>query len=62
MFYTKNMNISPYSPYQGGEAMRRALLIGIDNYEMAPLAGCVSDVEKMASILTKNQDGSPNFA
>ncbi len=41
--------------------MRRALIIGIDNYPSHPLNGCVSDAEKMYEILSKNSDGSPNF-
>jgi hypothetical protein len=42
--------------------MRRALCIGIDEYRGAPLQGCVSDADRIADILRKNHDGSPNFA
>lgn len=42
--------------------MRRALLVGIDDYPEAPLAGCVNDALKMAELLERNEDGSPNFA
>ena len=42
--------------------MRRALLIGIDNYP-APntLNGCVADVMMFRDALASNGDGSPNF-
>jgi hypothetical protein len=41
--------------------MRRALIIGIDNYPDAPLTGCVNDANRIAGILARHQDGSPNF-
>lgn len=41
--------------------MRRALLVGIDDYPEVPLSGCVSDANKMCDILARNEDGSPNF-
>jgi hypothetical protein len=42
--------------------MKRALLIGIDQYEQfAPLSGCVNDVNAMAPLLESNWDDSPNF-
>lgn len=41
--------------------MRRALCVGIDEYQGAPLQGCVSDAERVANILNTNHDGSPNF-
>lgn len=41
--------------------MRRALLIGIDDYSAAPLSGCVADAEAMAETLGTHDDGSPNF-
>ena len=41
--------------------MRRALLLGIDNYPESPLQGCVNDVERMASVLQNHFDGTPNF-
>lgn len=40
---------------------RRALVIGIDDYSIAPLAGCVNDARAMAEVLGRNHDGSPNF-
>ena len=42
--------------------MRRALLVGIDDYPGAPLSGCVSDAQLMAEVLATNDDGSPNFS
>jgi caspase domain-containing protein len=41
---------------------RRALVVGIDNYPAAPLAGCVKDANAVADTLTVHSDGSPNFA
>lgn len=41
--------------------MRKALVIGINNYPAAPLSGCVNDAAAIASALETNGDGSPNF-
>lgn len=41
--------------------MRRALIVGIDDYQFSPLSGCINDAYKMSEILTRNQNGSPNF-
>lgn len=41
--------------------MRRALCVGIDLYNFGPLRGCVSDAERMASLLAKHDDATPNF-
>jgi hypothetical protein len=41
--------------------MRKALAIGIDDYSLAPLAGCVNDASAMATVLRTHGDGSPNF-
>jgi hypothetical protein len=41
--------------------MRKALIIGINDYPNSPLTGCIKDAEKMAEVLLKNQDNSPNF-
>ena len=42
--------------------MRKALIIGIDNYPNCPLSGCVNDAFAMKSILEYDSDGSPNFS
>ena len=41
--------------------MRRALIVGIDDYESGPLSGCVSDATSIAAILEAHGTGSPNF-
>ncbi len=41
--------------------MRKALIVGIDAYQSAPLTGCVDDANKMVEILKRNEDSSPNF-
>lgn len=42
--------------------MKKALIVGINNYLISPLKGCVNDASSFASIIEKNGDGSPNFA
>lgn len=42
--------------------MKKALIVGINDYPTAPLRGCVNDAVSMASILEKHSDGSPNFS
>jgi hypothetical protein len=42
--------------------MKRALVVGIDNYPTTPLRGCVNDAIAVANVLEKNGDGSPNFS
>lgn len=41
--------------------MRRALCVGIDEYEFGSLNGCVNDALRMKAVLEKQQDGCPNF-
>ena len=41
--------------------MRRALCVGIDLYPSGSLHGCVSDAERIADVLARHADGSPNF-
>lgn len=41
--------------------MRRALLVGINHYSRAPLQGCIDDAKKINNILSKHDNGSPNF-
>jgi hypothetical protein len=41
--------------------MRRALIVGIDDYPDCPLCGCVNDANRIGEIVSRNADGSPNF-
>ena len=42
--------------------MKRALLIGIDDYKhLPPLRGCVNDVKALLPLLESDEDGTPNF-
>jgi hypothetical protein len=41
--------------------MRKALIVGIDDYPSIPLSGCVNDANKMEGVLKRHEDGSPNF-
>ena len=41
--------------------MKKALVVGINNYPSYPLRGCVNDASSVATILETNGDGSPNF-
>ena len=41
--------------------MRRALVVGIDNYPFGPLGGCVADAEALAVLLNRHDDGTKNF-
>lgn len=41
--------------------MRRALLVGINDYPSAPLSGCVNDANAMERLLRRHDDGSINF-
>lgn len=42
--------------------MKKALIIGIDNYPSFPLNGCVNDANAICTTLETNGDGSPNFS
>lgn len=42
--------------------MKKALVIGIDDYVNQPLSGCVADAKSIANLLRVNGDGSPNFS
>jgi hypothetical protein len=42
--------------------MRKALVVGINDYPTAPLRGCVNDANSIANVLESNGDGSPNFS
>ena len=41
--------------------MKKALIVGINDYPSSPLNGCVNDANSMGTILESNGDGSPNF-
>ncbi len=41
--------------------MKKALVVGIDEYRTCPLGGCVNDALAIAELLETNGDGSPNF-
>ena len=41
--------------------MRKALVVGIDQYDKCPLKGCCNDADSIAQVLSRNGDGSPNF-
>ncbi|WP_429948447.1 caspase family protein [Enterococcus sp. AZ101] len=41
--------------------MRKALIVGINNYPNSPLTGCITDATKVGQLLESNGDGSPNF-
>lgn len=42
--------------------MRKALIVGINDYPGAPLSGCVNDAHSVSAVLETHGDGSPNFA
>lgn len=41
--------------------MKRALVVGIDQYPDQPLTGCENDARDITRLLERNGDGSPNF-
>jgi hypothetical protein len=41
--------------------MKKALVVGIDNYPRAPLSSCINDATRVASLLEANADGTKNF-
>jgi uncharacterized caspase-like protein len=41
--------------------MRRALLVGINDYPSAPLTGCINDARAMERLLRRHDDGRVNF-
>jgi hypothetical protein len=41
--------------------MRRALVVGIDDYSGAPLRGCIADARAMERVLERNDDNSLNY-
>ncbi len=41
--------------------MRRALIVGIDDYPNSPLSGCGNDARRLTSVLERHADGARNF-
>lgn len=41
--------------------MKRALIVGIDDYSWAPLNGCVNDANRVSRVLAHDEEGDPNF-
>lgn len=41
--------------------MKKALVVGIDNYPAKPLSACVSDARELAKLFARHGDGEPNF-
>ncbi len=41
--------------------MKRALIVGIDDYPGSPLTGCVADADAMALLLERNEGGARNY-
>ena len=41
--------------------MRRALIVGVDDYPQSPLQGCGNDAQRVASLVRTHSSGSPNF-
>jgi hypothetical protein len=41
--------------------MRRALIVGIDNYPQSPLSGCVNDAKILGAVLARHYDGGLDF-
>lgn len=41
--------------------MRKALIVGINDYPGRPLRGCIKDADTIADLLATNEDGSTNF-
>ena len=41
--------------------MKKALVVGINNYPSVPLHGCINDATEFSNLISQNGDGSPNF-
>jgi len=41
--------------------MRKALIVGINDYSFGALRGCIPDANKMTNILSRDFDDTPNF-
>lgn len=43
-------------------SVRKALVVGIDDYPRIPLTGCCNDSEAIKDLLANHENGNPNFA
>lgn len=41
--------------------MRKALVVGINDYSSCPLGGCINDAVQVTDLLARNGNGSKNF-
>ena len=41
--------------------MKRALVVGINDYRVAPLRGCIKDAQEMHARLSRHGNGDPNY-
>lgn len=41
--------------------MRKALVVGINNYPAAPLRGCINDASALGTVMETHGNGDPNF-
>lgn len=41
--------------------MRKALVVGINDYPQSPLSGCINDANDITLLLDRNEDGTKNF-
>lgn len=42
--------------------MRKALIVGINDYPNSPLFGCINDANKIVQLLERHSNGVPNFS
>ena len=42
--------------------MKKALVVGINNYDSCPLYGCINDARDVESAISRNGDGTVNFS
>lgn len=42
--------------------LKKALIVGINNYPECPLYGCVNDAQQINTLLSKHEDGTPNYS
>lgn len=54
MAFVKNMEVNM--------SVRKALVVGINDYPICPLTGCCNDAEAIKELLANHGNGNPNFA